>query len=128
MAKLLLPLATLFCLGGCQSVKDTSVNSEPAKPAILTSVNSSIIATLQQAIQQAKGGALVTLADSVFTKRSELLIDHAMSKGPDGRVIMGAHNMKSEKFILQTRNNQCELYYPKKELTTVLKGVTCKEL
>ncbi|ATC88123.1 hypothetical protein I6F50_15555 [Pseudoalteromonas sp. NZS127_1] len=123
MAKLLLPLATLLALGGCQSV-----DSEPAKPAILTSVNPSVITTLQQAIQQAKGGTLVTLADSVFTKRSELLIDHAMSKGSDGRVIMGAHNIKSEKFILQLRNNQCELYYPKKELTTVLEGVTCKEL
>ena len=52
MAKLVLPLATLFALGGCQSV-----NSDPAKPAILTSVNPSVIATLQQAIQQAKGGA-----------------------------------------------------------------------
>lgn len=123
MAKLLLPLAILLTLGGCQSV-----NSEPAKPAILTSVNPSVITTLQQAIQKIKGGALVTLADSVFTKRSELLIDHVMSKGSDGRVIMGAHNIKSEKFILQLRNNQCELYYPKKELTTVLEGVTCKEL
>ncbi|MEI8617509.1 hypothetical protein P4S63_10085 [Pseudoalteromonas sp. B193] len=116
MAKLVLPLATLFALGGCQSV-----NSDPAKPAILTSVNPSVIATLQQAIQQAKGGALVTLSDSVFTKRSELLIDHAMSKGSDGRVIMGAHNIKSEKFILQLRNNQCELYYPKKSLLQYLK-------
>ncbi|MEL0641284.1 hypothetical protein V6260_11775 [Pseudoalteromonas aliena] len=123
MAKLLLPLATLLALGGCQNV-----NSEPAKPAILTSVNPAIITTLQQAIQQAKGGALVTLSDSVFTKRSELLIDHAMSKGPDGTAIMGAHNIKSEKFILQIRNNQCELYYPKNGLTIVLEDVNCKEL
>ena len=123
MPKLLLSLTALLALSGFQNV-----NSEPAKPAILVSVTPSVIAKLQKAIQHAKGGKLVTLADSVFTKRSVLLIDHAVSKGPNGRVIMGAHNIKSEKFILQTRNNQCELYYPKKKLTTVLEDVTCTEL
>ena len=120
MTKLVAVLTLLF-IGGCNSM-----NNATAKPALLTEVNPGVIATLQQAIIQAKGGKLVTLADTVFTKRSELLLSHGTSKDPNGIPIMSAHNIKSEKFVLQIIGDQCVLYYPKKDLTIELKNVSCK--
>lgn len=123
MAKLPIGLAILLVLSGCKSAY-----SEPAKPALLTNSSPEAINTLQKAIEQVKGGKPVMLADTVFTKRSELLIDHGTSKDLNGMPVMGAHNIESEKFILQIRNNQCELYYPKKDLSIALKSISCKAL
>ena len=120
MAKLLAILTLLF-IGGCNSMSNAT-----AKPALLTEVNPDVIATLQQAIIKAKGGTLVTLADTVFTKRSELLLSHGNSKGSNGMPIMGAHNIKPEKFVLQIIAEQCVLYYPKKDMSIELKNVSCK--
>lgn len=75
------------------------MSTATAKPALLTEVNPGVIATLQKAIIKAKSGTLVTLADTVFTKRSELLLSHANSKDSNGMSIMGAHNIKPEKFF-----------------------------
>ncbi|KTF15049.1 hypothetical protein [Pseudoalteromonas sp. H103] len=119
MTKLVAVLTLLF-IGGCNSM-----NNATAKPALLTEVNPGVIATLQQAIIKAKGGKLVTLADTVFTKRSELLLSHG-SKDSNGMPIMGAHNIKSEKFVLQIIGKQCVLYYPKKDMSIELKKVSCK--
>lgn len=120
MAKLLAILSLLF-IGGCNSMSNAT-----AKPALLTEVNPGVIATLQQAIIKAKGGTLVTLADTVFTKRSELLLSHGNSKDSSGMPIMGAHNIKPEKFVLQIIGKQCVLYYPKKDMSIELKNVSCK--
>ncbi|KYL35515.1 hypothetical protein A2I98_07135 [Pseudoalteromonas agarivorans] len=120
MAKLLAILTLLF-IGGCNSMSNAT-----AKPALLTEVNPGVIATLQQAIIKAKGGTLVTLADTVFTKRSELLLSHGNSKDSNGMPIMGAHNIKPEKFVLQIIGKQCVLYYPKKDMSIELKNVNCK--
>ncbi|TMP17417.1 hypothetical protein [Pseudoalteromonas sp. S2893] len=120
MAKLLAILTLLF-IGGCNSMSNAT-----AKPALLTEVNPGVIATLQQAIIKAKGGTLVTLADTVFTKRSELLLSHGNSKDSNGMPIMGAHNIKPEKFVLQIIAEQCVLYYPKKDMSIELKNVNCK--
>ena len=120
MAKLLAILTLLF-IGGCNSMSNAT-----AKPALLTDVNPGVIATLQQAIIKAKGGTLVTLADTVFTKRSELLLSHGNSKDSNGMPIMGAHNIKPEKFVLQIIGKQCVLYYPKKDISIELKNVNCK--
>jgi len=120
MAKLLAILTLLF-IGGCNSMSNAT-----AKPALLTEVNPGVIATLQQAIIKAKGGTLVTLADTVFTKRSELLLSHGNSKDSNGMPIMGAHNIKPEKFVLQIIDKQCVLYYPKKDISIELKNVNCK--
>ncbi|WFO19251.1 hypothetical protein ATS73_015175 [Pseudoalteromonas sp. H100] len=109
MVKLLAVLTVLISIGGCNSMSNAV-----AKPALLTEVNPGVITVLQQAIIKAKGGTLVTLADTVFTKRSELLLSHGTSKDPNGMPIMGAHNIKSEKFVLQIIGEQCVLYYPKK--------------
>lgn len=113
--------SALLGLSACQSTQ-----AEQPQNATLTYVNPGVITQLQQAIQTAKGGKLVTLADDVFTKSAELLIDHATSKGPDGMPIMGAHNIPSEKFILQKSAEQCLLYYPKKELRLPLTNVECE--
>jgi len=121
MVKFLAVLTVLISVGGCNSMSNAV-----AKPALLTEVNSGVITVLQQAIIKAKGGTLVTLADTVFTKRSELLLSHGTSKDPNGMPIMGAHNIKSEKFVLQIIGEQCVLYYPKKDLTIELKNVSCK--
>ena len=102
------------------------MSNATAKPALLTEVNPGVIATLQQAIIKAKGGTLVTLADTVFTKRSELLLSHGNSKDSNGMPIMGAHNIKPEKFVLQIIGKQCVLYYPKKDMSIELKYVSCK--
>ncbi|MDC9521541.1 hypothetical protein PSH55_10500 [Pseudoalteromonas sp. Angola-31] len=120
MAKLLAILTLLF-IGGCNSMSNAT-----AKPALLTEVNPGVIATLQQAIIKAKGGTLVTLADTVLTKRSELLLSHGNSKDSNGMPIMGAHNIKPEKFVLQIIGKQCVLYYPKKDMSIELKNVSCK--
>ena len=120
MAKLLAILSLLF-IGGCNSMSNAT-----AKPALLTEVNPGVIATLQQAIIKAKGGTLVTLADTVFTKRSELLLSHGNSKDSNGMPIMGAHDIKPEKFVLQIIDKQCVLYYPKKDMSIELKNVSCK--
>lgn len=121
MVKLLAVLTVLISVGGCNSMSNAV-----AKPALLTEVNPGVITVLQQAIIKAKGGKLVTLADTVFTKRSELLLSHGNSKDSNGMPIMGAHNIKSEKFVLQIIGEQCVLYYPKKDLTIELKNVSCK--
>lgn len=102
------------------------MSNATAKPALLTEVNPGVIATLQQAIIKAKGGTLVTLADTVLTKRSELLLSHGNSKDSNGMPIMGAHNIKPEKFVLQIIGKQCVLYYPKKDMSIELKNVSCK--
>ncbi len=102
------------------------MSNATAKPALLTEVNPGVIATLQQAIIKAKGGTLVTLADTVFTKRSELLLSHGNSKDSNGMPIMGAHNIKPEKFVLQIIGKQCVLYYPKEDISIALKNVSCK--
>ena len=120
MAKLLAILSLLF-IGGCNSMSNAT-----AKPALLTEVNPGVIATLQQAIIKAKGGTLVTLADTVFTKRSELLLSHGNSKDSNGMPIMDAHDIKPEKFVLQIIDKQCVLYYPKKDMSIELKNVSCK--
>ncbi len=120
MAKLLAILTLLF-IGGCNSMSNAT-----AKPALLTEVNPGVIATLPPALIKAKGGPLVTLADTVFTKRSELLLSHGNSKDSNGMPIMGAHNIKPEKFVLQIIGKQCVLYYPKKDMSIELKNVSCK--
>lgn len=119
--KHVLTVAMLTSLVACKSTQ-----AEQPQNATLTRVNPGAITQLQQAIQSAKGGSLVTLADDVFTKSAELLIDHGTSKGPDGMPIMGAHSIPSEKFILQKAADQCVLYYPKKELRIPLPNVECE--
>ncbi|MBQ4834313.1 hypothetical protein J8L70_13755 [Pseudoalteromonas sp. MMG010] len=106
-------------LAGCRSTSDERHN------ALLAQSSPQTIALLQHAIVKAKGGHPVALANNVFTKRSELFIDHVSAKGPDGLPILGAHNLPSEKFILQKSNQQCSLYYPKKQLSIVLEEVQC---
>ncbi|MCQ8879883.1 hypothetical protein NQT69_17945 [Pseudoalteromonas shioyasakiensis] len=124
MNKLLLSGSFLaMLLSGCNSTQ-----AEAPQDAKLTRVNPGVITQLQQAIQTAKGGALVTLADDVFTKSAELLIDHATSKGPDGIPIMSAHSIPSEKFVLQKSADKCMLFYPKKELLVPLPNVECEVL
>ncbi|RJF38165.1 hypothetical protein [Pseudoalteromonas gelatinilytica] len=118
---LLLTCAFLASIAGCKSTQ-----AEQPQDATLVRVNPGVITELQQAIQSAKGGALVTLADDVFTKSAELLIDHGTNKGPDGLPIMGAHSIPSEKFVLQKAGEQCLLYYPKKELRIPLPNVECE--
>lgn len=122
MNKVLLLTCTLLAsIAGCKSTQ-----AEQPQDATLVRVNPGVITELQQAIQSAKGGALVTLADDVFTKSAELLIDHGTNKGPDGLPIMGAHSIPSEKFVLQKAGEQCLLYYPKKELRISLPNVECE--
>jgi hypothetical protein len=122
MNKVLLLTCTLLAsIAGCKSTQ-----AEQPQDATLVRVNPGVITELQQAIQSAKGGALVTLADDVFTKSAELLIDHGTNKGPDGLPIMGAHSIPSEKFVLQKAGEQCLLYYPKKELRIPLPNVECE--
>ena len=104
---LLLTCTLLASIAGCKSTQ-----AEQPQDATLVRVNPGVITDIQQAIQSAKGGALVTLADDVFTKSAELLIDHGTNKGPDGLPIMGAHSIPSEKFVLQKAGAQCLLYYP----------------
>nr|WP_193987963.1 hypothetical protein [Lelliottia steviae] len=111
----------LMSLTACQSSQ-----AEQPQDATLTRINAGVITELQQAIQSAKGGALVTLADDVFTKSAVLLIDHGTGKGPDGLPIMGAHSIPSEKFVLQKAGEQCLLYYPKKERRIPLPNVECE--
>lgn len=118
---LFLTCAFLANIAGCKSTQ-----AEQPQNATLVRVNPGVITELQQAIQSAKGGALVTLADDVFTKSAELLIDHGTNKGPDGLPIMGAHSIPSEKFVLQKAGEQCLLYYPKKELRIPLPNVECE--
>lgn len=123
MNKLLSASFLAMLLSGCNSTQ-----AEVPRDAKLTRVNPGVITQLQQAIQTAKGGTLVTLADDVFTKSAELLIDHGTSKGPDGMPIMGAHSIPSEKFVLQKSAEQCLLFYPKKELRVPLPNVECEVL
>lgn len=118
---LLLTCTLLASIAGCKSTQ-----AEQPQDATLVRVNPGVITDIQQAIQSAKGGALVTLADDVFTKSVELLIDHGTNKGPDGLPIMGAHSIPSEKFVLQKAGEQCLLYYPKKELRIPLPNVECE--
>ncbi|MGO3300571.1 MAG: hypothetical protein ACTILD_07685 [Pseudoalteromonas sp.] len=113
----------VMLLTGCNSTQ-----AEPPQNAKLTRVNPGVSTQLQQAIQTAKGGDIVILADDVFTKSPELLIDHGTSKGPDGMPIMGAHSIPSEKFILQKSGEQCLLFYPKKELRIPLPNIECEAL
>jgi len=119
--KALFTCALLVSLTGCKSTQ-----AEEPQNATLTRVNPGVITEIQQAIQSAKGGPLVTLADNVFTKSAELLIDHGTNKGPEGLPIMGAHSIPSEKFVLQKMGEQCLLYYPKKELRVPLPNVECE--
>lgn len=123
MNKFLLVATALTLMSGCNSTQ-----AEQPQDAKLTRVNPGVVTQLQQAIQSAKGGALVTLADDVFTKSAELLIDHGTSKGPDGMPIMGAHNIPAEKFVLQKSGSECLLFYPKKELHIPLANVECELL
>jgi hypothetical protein len=118
---LFLTCILLASIPGCKSTQ-----AEQPQDATLVRVNPGVITDIQQAIQSAKGGALVTLADDVFTKSAELLIDHGTNKGPDGLPIMGAHSIPSEKFVLQKAGEQCLLYYPKKELRIPLPNVECE--
>lgn len=118
---LFLTCTLLASIAGCKSTQ-----AEQPRDATLVRVNPGVITDIQQAIQSAKGGALVTLADDVFTKSAELLIDHGTNKGPDGLPIMGAHSIPSEKFVLQKAGEQCLLYYPKKELRIPLPNVECE--
>lgn len=118
---LFLTCTLLASIAGCKSTQ-----AEQPQDATLVRVNPGVITELQQAIQSAKGGALVTLADDVFTKSAELLIDHGTNKGPDGLPIMGTHSIPSEKFVLQKAGEQCLLYYPKKELRIPLPNVECE--
>ena len=118
---LFLTCTLLASIAGCKSTQ-----AEQPQDATLVRVNPGVITDIQQAIQSAKGGALVTLADDVFTKSAELLIDHGTNKGPDGLPIMGAHSIPSEKFVLQKAGEQCLLYYPKKELRIPLSNVECE--
>lgn len=121
MIKYILCAVSAIILTGCNSTQAV----EP-QDATLTRVNPGIVTQLQQAIQTAKGGPLVTLADDVFTKNAQLLIDHGTTKGPDGMPIMGAHNIPSEKFVLQKSGEQCFLFYPKKQLRIPLGNVECE--
>lgn len=123
MNKFIFTTTLLTLLSGCNSTQ-----AGQPQDAKLTRVNPGVITQLQQAIQSAKGGAIVTLADNVFTKSAELLIDHAISKGPDGMPIMGAHNIPSERFVLQKADEQCLLFYPKKELRIPLPNIECEIL
>ena len=118
---LFLTCTLLTSIAGCKSTQ-----AEQPQDATLVRVNPGVITDIQQAIQSAKGGALVTLADDVFTKSAELLIDHGTNKGPDGLPIMGAHSIPSERFVLQKAGEQCLLYYPKKELRIPLPNVECE--
>lgn len=118
---LFLTCTLLASIAGCKSTQ-----AEQPQDATLVRVNPGVITDIQQAIQSAKGGALVTLADDVFTKSAELLIDHGTNKGPDGLPIMDAHSIPSEKFVLQKAGEQCLLYYPKKELRIPLPNVECE--
>ena len=65
--KHVLAVAMLTSLVACKSTQ-----AEQPQNATLTRVNPGVITQLQQAIQSAKGGSLVTLADDVFTKSAEL--------------------------------------------------------
>jgi hypothetical protein len=121
MTKYLLSAVCAVILTGCNSTQAVQ-----PQDATLTRVNPGVITQLQQAIQTAKGGALVALADDVFTKSAQLLIDHGTSKGPDGMPIMGAHNLPSEKFVLQKSGDVCFLFYPKKQLSIPLSNVECE--
>ncbi|WP_369676529.1 hypothetical protein, partial [Enterococcus faecium] len=75
MTKYMLSAVCAVILTGCNSTQAL----EP-QDATLTRVNPGIVTQLQQAIQTAKGGPLVTLADDVFTKSAQLLIDHGTTK------------------------------------------------
>lgn len=123
MNKLISAASLVMLLSGCNSTQ-----AGPPENAKLTRINPGVVTQLQQAIQTAKGGSLVTLADDVFSKSAELLIDHGTSKGPDGMPIMGAHNIPSEKFVLQKSGDQCLLYYPKKDLRVPLTNIECEVL
>ena len=121
MTKYLLSAVCAVILTGCNSTQTVQ-----PQDATLTRVNPGVVTQLQQAIQTAKGGPLVALADDVFTKSAQLLIDHGTSKGPDGMPIMGAHNLPSEKFVLQKSGDECFLFYPKKQLSIPLSNVECE--
>jgi len=121
MTKYLLSAICAVILTGCNSTQAVQ-----PQDATLTRVNPGVVTQLQQAIQTAKGGPLVALADDVFTKSAQLLIDHGTSKGPDGMPIMGAHNLPSEKFVLQKSGDVCFLFYPKKQLSIPLSNVECE--
>jgi hypothetical protein len=121
MTKYLLSAVCAVILTGCNSTQAVQ-----PQDATLTRVNPGVVTQLQQAIQTAKGGPLVALADDVFTKSAQLLIDHGTSKGPDGMPIMGAHNLPSEKFVLQKSGDECFLFYPKKQLSIPLSNVECE--
>ncbi|MEK0161517.1 hypothetical protein WLQ65_20620 [Pseudoalteromonas piscicida] len=98
----------------------TSVNE-----ALLSAASPEVLSQLKQAIVKLKGGVPPTLASTVFQRSPTLLLEHGQSLDGNGSPILGAHNLAYESFILQLRDTQCVLYYPKKDTYVVLNKVSC---
>ncbi|AUJ68615.1 MULTISPECIES: hypothetical protein [Pseudoalteromonas] len=117
-------IALALLMQACNSAPaSTSVNE-----AVLSASTPEVLSQLKQAIVKLKGGVPPTLASTVFQRSPTLLLEHGQSLDGNGSPILGAHNLAYESFILQLRDTQCVLYYPKKDTYVVLSKVSCKKL
>jgi hypothetical protein len=110
----------LALLSGCEYTLDNT-----AKPARIIKTTAQMKLDIQRAIVSLKGGIAPVIADNVFMNSSQLLLEHGLSKSEYGHPYLGAHELDVSAFELQIRNNQCLLYYPKKNTSFHLKTVVC---
>ncbi len=101
------------------------VTSAPAEPALLREHSPEVIAQLQTAIKTLSGMTNVQLADKVFLRHNQLHIQTGVLNDPEGKLINGHYQTPSKKFLLQLKNGQCQLYYPKTEKSVVLPELSC---
>ena len=113
-------LAGLLALGACAVVS-------PGRdvPAVIGNATFESRAELRRVVGHALGGAPVTLADDALTRESELIIEPARARDPQGAPLDGRERGRPERFRLVKSDGRCVLVHERTGKRFTLAEAAC---
>lgn len=114
-------LGMLTLLGGCMSTDADSMQAALLKePSIETRK------LIQQALAELLNGQQVTLADTVFSKESTIILEHKSKNDSQGRPLDGRQPLTPADSVSLLKNDQgCYLRLEQSTQLVALPGVEC---
>ena len=97
-------------------------------PALIEHTTPTMRAELQQAIVSLRGGVAPLLSDTIFMNNNELLLEHGRSTNQADNPILDTYSITVQRFVLQLRETECVLFYPKTSQFVLLKSVSCQPM
>jgi hypothetical protein len=103
----------------------TTLPAAKFTPALIENESIDTRKIIEQAVSLLMEARSIPLADSVFSKSSQLIIDRVANRDSHGNLLNGRTTEPADTFTLLSKNNECYLRHNQTKQTVILDSITC---